>query len=94
MRTSPPRLEPRTIRERLELTQEAMARVLMVSFVTVNRWENHHSVPQGISREIYLALARALHRGRFRHRADRDTVLTEANHGLRLYLILDAAYGK
>jgi DNA-binding XRE family transcriptional regulator len=43
-------MEPRRIkalRERLELTQEILARILGVSFATVNRWENGKTVPTG-----------------------------------------------
>ncbi len=37
----------RTLREHLQLTQELFARILGVSFATVNRWENGKSVPSG-----------------------------------------------
>lgn len=43
-------MEPQGIkelRERLELTQEVFARILGVSFATVNRWENGKTVPTG-----------------------------------------------
>ena len=39
--------EIRTLRERLHLTQEMFARILGVSFATVNRWENSKSTPSG-----------------------------------------------
>src|SRR5215475_6078007 len=39
--------EIRRLRERLALTQELFARILGVSFATVNRWENGKSVPSG-----------------------------------------------
>jgi DNA-binding XRE family transcriptional regulator len=35
------------LREHLELTQEMFARILGVSFATVNRWENGKSEPSG-----------------------------------------------
>lgn len=35
------------LRERLHLTQEIFARILGVSFATVNRWENGKTVPTG-----------------------------------------------
>src|SRR5262245_8652540 len=35
------------LRERLALTQEIFARILGVSFATVNRWENGKTVPTG-----------------------------------------------
>ena len=37
----------RALREQLELTQEVFARILGVSFATVNRWENGKSMPSG-----------------------------------------------
>lgn len=37
----------RTLRERLHLTQEVFARILGVSFATVNRWENGKTEPTG-----------------------------------------------
>jgi DNA-binding XRE family transcriptional regulator len=39
--------EIRTLREHLHLTQEMFARILGVSFATVNRWENGKSAPSG-----------------------------------------------
>ncbi len=37
----------KALRERLHLTQEAFARILGVSFATVNRWENGKTAPTG-----------------------------------------------
>ncbi len=34
------------IRAKLNLSQEALARELNVSFATINRWEKGHTVPQ------------------------------------------------
>lgn len=39
--------EIRALRERLHLTQEVFARILGVSFATVNRWENGKTEPSG-----------------------------------------------
>jgi len=39
--------EIRVLREHLQLTQEVFARILGVSFATVNRWENGKSEPSG-----------------------------------------------
>jgi DNA-binding XRE family transcriptional regulator len=39
--------EVRELREYLQLTQEVFARILGVSFATVNRWENGKSEPSG-----------------------------------------------
>jgi len=37
------------LRERLHLTQEAMAETLGVSFATVNRWENGWTAPSKLA---------------------------------------------
>ncbi|MCX7672729.1 MAG: type I restriction-modification system subunit M N-terminal domain-containing protein [Thiobacillaceae bacterium] len=47
----------RTLRARLDLTQEQLAVRLGVSFATVNRWEGG-SLPQRAAREAILTLAR------------------------------------
>lgn len=39
--------EIKALRERLQLTQEVFARILGVSFATVNRWENGKTEPTG-----------------------------------------------
>jgi|SRR5579872_6943109 len=51
------------IRNRLGLSQEHMARLLGVSFATVNRWEGGHSGPTGPSRDLYLAIDGAMRAG-------------------------------
>ena len=81
-------LDLRAIRERLKLTQEVMARLLTVSFVSVNRWENGHAYPKGLTLEIYRALDRGLSRRRWR-----SDIPNEPDLGRRLFLIFDAAYG-
>lgn len=53
-----------TIRTRLGLSQERMASVLGVSFVSVNRWENGHSTPMRAVLDLYDALEAALRAGR------------------------------
>jgi transcriptional regulator with XRE-family HTH domain len=53
-----------SIRNHLGLSQEAMARLLGVSFATVNRWENGHSSPAGTTAEVYRALDMALRAGK------------------------------
>ena len=40
------------IRAKLNITQEEMAKKLDVSFATINRWENGHSIPS--KRYIYI----------------------------------------
>jgi type I restriction enzyme M protein len=48
----------RSIRTRLNLTQEQLAERLGVSFATVNRWEGGGNKPQRAAQEAILALAR------------------------------------
>ena len=47
----------RSIRAKLNLTQEQLAERLGVSFATVNRWEGGANVPQKAAREVIAALA-------------------------------------
>ncbi|MGY3451936.1 N-6 DNA methylase [Bradyrhizobium sp. USDA 4353] len=47
----------RSIRAKLNLTQEQLAERLGVSFATVNRWEGGSNVPQKAAREVISALA-------------------------------------
>lgn len=35
----------KTLRENMMLTQHEMAKLLKVSFASINRWENEHNVP-------------------------------------------------
>ncbi len=50
------------LREALDLTQEAFARELGVSFTTVSRWENGHGTPSPLAKrrleELQTARAR------------------------------------
>lgn len=47
----------RTIRSKLNFTQEQLAERLGVSFATVNRWEGGSNLPQKAAREVIMALA-------------------------------------
>ncbi|MGH7604306.1 MAG: N-6 DNA methylase [Gemmatimonadaceae bacterium] len=47
----------RTIRAKLDLTQEQLAARLGVSFATVNRWEGGTNIPQKAARDTIAALA-------------------------------------
>jgi len=47
----------RSIRSKLDLTQEQLAERLGVSFATVNRWEGGSTLPQKAAREVIAALA-------------------------------------
>lgn len=55
------------MRESLGLSQEALARLLVVSFASVNRWENGHSVPSGPVLILLQALRLATKSTRSRH---------------------------
>jgi transcriptional regulator with XRE-family HTH domain len=86
-------LDPRRLAEvrlSLRLSQEGMARLLGVSFASVNRWENGHSLPTGPVMEVYRALDVALRAGK----TSRD-ILGEGggDPGKLLYRIFRAAYG-
>ena len=50
------------IRSRLGMTQEQLARLLGVSFASVNRWEAGHSSPTGPTLDLYQALNAAIAR--------------------------------
>ena len=51
------------VRARLGLSQEHMARLLGVSFASVNRWEAGHSSPTGPTLDLYQALTAAIRAG-------------------------------
>lgn len=53
----------RTIRLKLDLSQEAFGALVGQSYATINRWENERSKPQGMSALVYELLDRGLRRG-------------------------------
>jgi transcriptional regulator with XRE-family HTH domain len=79
------------IRGRLGLSQEQMARVLGVSFASVNRWEGGHSAPTGPTKDLYLAIDSALRSGH-----SRAVILQAANgeRGAFLYALFRMAYAR
>jgi len=79
-----------SIRERLGLSQEQMARLVGVSFTSVNRWEGGHSGPTTSTRDLYLALEAALAAGHS-PQAIRDAANSE--RGVFLYNLFRMAYG-
>lgn len=85
-----PAPNPEAIRRRLGLSQEQIARLLGVSFASVNRWEGGHSSPAGPTRELYLALDAALRTGN-----DASTILKASDNqrGVFLYKLFRLAYG-
>jgi transcriptional regulator with XRE-family HTH domain len=77
------------IRRKLALSQEQMARLLGVSFASVNRWEGGHSGPTGPALDLYMAIDAAIRVGNspetIRHAAD-------GQRGAFLYALFRMAY--
>jgi transcriptional regulator with XRE-family HTH domain len=80
-----------SIRRKLGLPQEQMARLLGVSFASVNRWEGGHSSPTGPTCDLYLALDAAIQAGH-----PPSAVLHAANNerGAFLYALFRMAYAR
>ena len=78
-----------TIRTKLGLSQEQMARLLGVSFASVNRWEGGHSSPMGPNRDLYLALDSALRAG---NSPEMIKKAANAERGVFLYALFRMAY--
>jgi type I restriction enzyme M protein len=78
------------VRGALGLSQEQMARLLGVSFASVNRWEGGHASPMGSTQDLYQALQAALAGG-----ASPREIRQAANNerGVFLYLLFRRAYG-
>lgn len=77
------------IRRRLNLSQEQMARLLGVSFASVNRWESGHSSPRSATRDLYLAIDAAIRAG------NAPEAIRQAANGKRstfLYVLFRMAY--
>jgi transcriptional regulator with XRE-family HTH domain len=79
------------IRVTLDLSQERMARLLGVSFASVNRWEGAHSFPMGATLDIYRALDAALKAG---HRPDRILASATGDRGQFLLELFSLAYAR
>ena len=79
------------VRRKLGMTQEQMARVLGVSFVSVNRWEGGHSGPTGPTLDLYAAIDSAIRAGHFP-----GAIRQAANgeRGIFLYSLFRMAYGQ
>jgi transcriptional regulator with XRE-family HTH domain len=78
-----------SIRTRLGLSQEHMARLLGVSFASVNRWEGGHSSPTGPTQDLYLALDAALQAG---HTPQAIKQAANNERGTFLYALFRMAY--
>jgi len=73
------------------LSQEQMAQLLGVSFVSVNRWEGGHSSPTGPTRDLYLAIDGAIRAG------NAPEAIRQAANGERgafLYALFRMAYAR
>ena len=79
------------IRKKVQLSQEQMARLLGVSFASVNRWEGGQSAPTGPTLDLYLALDRAIRGG-----TSAESILRAANaeRGAFLYALFRMAYAR
>ena len=79
------------IRRKLGLPQEQMARLLGVSFASVNRWEGGQSTPGGPIRDLYCALDAAIKGGN-----SAEAILRAANNerGAFLYALFRMAYSR
>jgi len=79
------------IRRKIGLPQEHMARLLGVSFASVNRWEGGQSTPAGPIRDLYLALDAAIKGGN-----SAEAILRAANNerGAFLYTLFKMAYSR
>ena len=80
-----------SIRKALDLKQEGMARLLGVSFVSVNRWEKGHSAPYAGIVDIYRAIGAALQAGSSPEAIVEAAYATREEFLLRLFTM---AYGK
>jgi transcriptional regulator with XRE-family HTH domain len=80
-----------SIRKKLALPQEQMARLLGVSFASVNRWEGGHSGPTGPTLDLYLALDGAIRAGNLP-----ESIRRAANNerGAFLYALFRMAYAR
>jgi DNA-binding XRE family transcriptional regulator len=79
------------IRRKLGLTQEQMARLLGVSFVSVNRWEGGHSSPTGPTLDLYLAIDAAVRTG---HAPETIRQAANSERGAFLYALFRMAYAR
>ena len=79
------------IRARLGLSQEHMARLLGVSFASVNRWEAGHSSPTGPTLDLYQALTAAIRAG---HSPATIRQAANAERGAFLLALFKMGYAK
>jgi len=80
-----------SVRIRLGLSQEQMARLLGVSFASVNRWEVGHSSPTGPTMDLYNALTAAIRAG---HSPEAIRQAANAERGMFLLTLFQMGYAK
>jgi transcriptional regulator with XRE-family HTH domain len=78
------------LRTALGVSQEGMARLLGVSFASVNRWEGGHSSPTGPTRDLCQALRDAIRVGA---KPERILEASDGPRGAFLYTVFKLAYG-
>lgn len=80
-----------SVRRGLLLSQEQMAKLLGVSFASVNRWEAGHSSPTGPISDLYSALHAALQAGH-----SHEDIVSAANNerGIFLRTLFNMAYAE
>ena len=78
-----------SIRKKLGLSQEQMARLLGVSFASVNRWEVGHSGPTGPTLDLYLAIDAAIRAG---NTPEAIRQAANSERGVFLYALFRMAY--
>jgi transcriptional regulator with XRE-family HTH domain len=83
--------EFKAIRNRLDLSQEQMGRLLGVSFTSVNRWEGGHSSPTKSVVDLYAAIRAALAAG---HSAAAIRRASDNERGVFLYALFRMGYGR
>jgi type I restriction enzyme M protein len=79
------------VRKALGLSQEQMARLLGVSFASVNRWEGGHSGPTGPTGDLYAALDAAIRVG---HTPEQIIRAADNERSTFLYLLFRMAYAR
>lgn len=77
------------LRGQLGLSQEQMARLLGVSFASVNRWEGGHSYPTKSVADLYEAIRAALRAG---HSGASIVRAADDERGRFLYALFRMAY--
>ena len=46
------------VREKMNMSQEDLARALNVSFATINRWENGKTHPNNLTKQVFVSFCK------------------------------------